>query len=205
VIAEELCTLKYNALHALTQPLNDFNMNNDASQDRTLAENVQVKINIREEEKETLEKRQPGYPAIEDFKNFRALQDSFFIALKERAAARVEHEAAQAKVDRVSVPKPGSDQRMSKAERNFVDFVKRCNIPRLTKYAEDEWNYADPYSEDTARNKGGPGEFFAEAYSLWLNDRTYLEVNAPQLLKWFDRGGYRLDPVEAGRISCEGP
>lgn len=193
-----------NALNAVPEPLEKFKQNQDASRDGDLAKDVRVKIDFRDEKKETLETRRPGHPALEDFKNFRALQNSFFIALKERAAAKVEHQAAQAKTERLSVSKRGSDQRMSKAERNFVDFVKKCNIPRLTKYAEQEWNDADPYSEDTVGKKGG-GEFFAEAYSLWLNDRTYLNAEAPQLLKWFDRGGYRLDPVEAGRISCEGP
>ena len=52
------------------------------------------------------------------------------------------------------------------------------NIPPLTQYAADNW-------------PRHPEEFYAEAYSLWLSDRTYLQTNAPTLVTFFDSGGHR--------------
>ena len=61
----------------------------------------------------------------------------------------------------------------------FVDFVTAEKIPPLTAYSRDNW-------------PADPGEFFAEAYTLWLNDPEYLDSEAPKLKKWFDDGKHRV-------------
>jgi hypothetical protein len=64
---------------------------------------------------------------------------------------------------------------------NFEKFVNQSSIsPRLTAYAEREW-------------PGKPGEFYAEAYSYWLMDKTALQRYSQPLFSYFDSGKYRLD------------
>ena len=62
--------------------------------------------------------------------------------------------------------------------RKFIDFVTEKKILPFTKYARDNW-------------PDKPGEFFAEAYSLFLSDPEYLKTNSPLLHDWFRRGSYR--------------
>lgn len=69
-----------------------------------------------------------------------------------------------------------SDQ--SKRLRKFVDFVKANKIVPFTKYAKDNW-------------PSQPEEFFAEAYTLFLNDPEYLKANALALHDWFKNGSYK--------------
>ena len=62
--------------------------------------------------------------------------------------------------------------------RKFIDFVTANKIEPFTKYASDNW-------------PNNPGEFFAEAYSLFLSDPEYLKKNSPALHGWFAGGQYR--------------
>jgi hypothetical protein len=66
----------------------------------------------------------------------------------------------------------------SRRLQDFVAVVTANRIAPLTAYARTNWPVH-------------PEEFFAEAYSLWLNDRPYLQANAPALVTWFDSGGHR--------------
>ena len=62
--------------------------------------------------------------------------------------------------------------------RKFIDFVTAKKIAPFTKYAADNW-------------PDKPGEFFAEAYSLFLSDPEYLKANSAALYGWFQAGSYR--------------
>jgi hypothetical protein len=66
----------------------------------------------------------------------------------------------------------------SEREQRFVDFVNAHNIKPFTQYAKDNWPLK-------------PGEFYAEAYSLWRTDPEYLKANAKPLFDWFEAGRYR--------------
>jgi hypothetical protein len=57
----------------------------------------------------------------------------------------------------------------------FVDFVNAKGIEPITKYAKDNW-------------PAKPGEFYAEAFTLWHNDPTFLGSSSPALKAWFDAG-----------------
>jgi hypothetical protein len=61
--------------------------------------------------------------------------------------------------------------------QKFVDFVTANNISPITPYAKKNWPFK-------------PGEFYAEAYSLWRTDPTYLKTNAKDLFAWFEKGSY---------------
>lgn len=64
--------------------------------------------------------------------------------------------------------------------KNFVDFVERTHIPpKITDYAGHSWDL------------GNPEEFFAEAYSIWLNDPVFLQKNYLPIYVWFEKGKYR--------------
>jgi hypothetical protein len=59
----------------------------------------------------------------------------------------------------------------------FVDFVTANNIEPVTKYAKDNW-------------PAKPGEFYAEALSLWHNDPKFFESYSKVLKQWFDGGNH---------------
>lgn len=59
----------------------------------------------------------------------------------------------------------------------FVTVVNAAQITPFTQYARDNWPYK-------------PQEFYAEAYSLWLTDPTFLQKNYPAIFNFFDQGDY---------------
>lgn len=68
-------------------------------------------------------------------------------------------------------------QRRTARLQKFVDFVTTNNISPFTPYAKQNWPFK-------------PGEFYAEAYSLWRTDPVYLKTNAKVLFDWFEKGSY---------------
>lgn len=62
--------------------------------------------------------------------------------------------------------------------QQFVDFVTANKITPFTPYAKKNWPFK-------------PGEFYAEAYSLWRTDPVYLKANAKALFDWFEAGKYK--------------
>jgi len=64
-----------------------------------------------------------------------------------------------------------------KRVQKFVEFVDKKKITPFTKYAQDNWPHK-------------PGEFYAEAYSLWRTDPDYLKANAKDLFNWFETAEY---------------
>jgi len=69
----------------------------------------------------------------------------------------------------------------SKRLQNFIIFVDRLSpdarerVIGITPYARKEWHTK-------------PGELFAEAYALWLTDRTFLTRVAPEFVAYFGQG-----------------
>jgi hypothetical protein len=62
--------------------------------------------------------------------------------------------------------------------QKFIELVARNNIRRFTKYSVDNWQLK-------------PGEFYAEAYSLWLVDPAFLKNNYSVVYDFFQNGEYR--------------
>ena len=116
---------------------------------------------------------QPKHPAPVDFKDADKLQREWRLSARSTADMRVLLAKQRARERAVTGVGRGS-RRLAL----FVAFVNAKNIPRLTDYAARTWD------------AGHPEEFFAEAYSLWLNDRQYLQGSALLLVKWFDDGNY---------------
>ena len=72
----------------------------------------------------------------------------------------------------------GHARQRSAREQRFADFVTAHKITPFTKYAKDNWPLK-------------PGEFYAEAYSLWRTDPEYLKANSRALFDWFQAGRYK--------------
>jgi hypothetical protein len=91
----------------------------------------------------------------------------------------IEEQLREAKkaLEKYSYPqKAGYSSRVKK----FVAFVERAHIPpKITDYAGHSWNLDNPE------------EFFAEAYSIWLNDPVFLQKNYLPIYVWFQEGKYR--------------
>ena len=114
-----------------------------------------------------------GNPVPGDFATASKAQDDWFASGKVRAAAR-----AKLSATRATLKTTGGSGNTARVQA-FVAFVKKEKIPPLTKYAKDNW-------------PKHPEEFFAEAFSLWLNDPEYLKSQAPTLKTWFDTGKHRI-------------
>lgn len=72
-----------------------------------------------------------------------------------------------------------NDQRSQRLQ-SFIDFVVQRRIPpTITTYAEKAWT------------DGKHGEFFAEAYALWLSDPHFLRRNFQPLYLYFQQGLHR--------------
>jgi hypothetical protein len=90
---------------------------------------------------------------------------------RDAAAQREQTAADQLKATRD--PVTGNTNRLQK----FITLVKNENIRKFTKYSADSW----------AQH---PEEFYAEAYSLWLTDPTFLQNNYPTVFAFFENGDY---------------
>jgi hypothetical protein len=62
--------------------------------------------------------------------------------------------------------------------QKFIDLVAANNIRRFTQYSVQNWQLK-------------PGEFYAEAYSLWLVDPEFLKTNYKVVYDFFQSGDYR--------------
>jgi hypothetical protein len=62
--------------------------------------------------------------------------------------------------------------------QEFIDLVNANNIRRFTQYSVENWQLR-------------PGEFYAEAYSLWLVDPEFLKNNYKVVFDFFQNGDYR--------------
>ena len=62
--------------------------------------------------------------------------------------------------------------------QKFIDLVAANHIRRFTKYSVENWELK-------------PGEFYAEAYSLWLSDPAFLKDNYRVVFDFFEGGAHR--------------
>jgi hypothetical protein len=116
-----------------------------------------------------------GNPAGRDFARTITLQTAWLplaLALATAAAklseAKSEHTAASG----------ASNARISRRLERFLKVVRDNHIDPITPYAKAQWNATPSVPED----------FWAEAYSMWLNDPKQLAAKAPALKAFFDHG-----------------
>jgi hypothetical protein len=162
-----------NAFNAVIAALNQFGQST-AAQSAARQTAAQQAINNRNARRASLQTTAPNHPALTDFAQAETRQNEWFEAAKARVAPRAAFEQARAARARTEVTEGGRSRRL----QNFVTFVTRNRIDPLTDYARRNW-------------PNHPEEFFAEAYSLWLNDPTYLKSNAKDLFDWFEQGQHR--------------
>lgn len=65
----------------------------------------------------------------------------------------------------------------------FVGYVNSIGVQAFTLYSWENWPHK-------------PYEFFAEAYTCFLNDPAAMEIVSPPLLNWFRHGRYRVGRPE---------
>jgi hypothetical protein len=65
----------------------------------------------------------------------------------------------------------------SKLVQNFVNVVNTAKIKPFTKYASDNWPFK-------------PGEFYAEAFTIWQNNPKFLSDNYKPIYDFFTTGKY---------------
>ncbi len=161
------------AVQKATRAIDAYAKGSKVDQFPTLKEAAEKAVAARDKESAGLP---AGHAASADFADVVSAQDTLQSAAQDRATAFTKLEASKAALaerrkDEAKVTKDGRSSRLAA----FVDFVTKNKIPPLTAYAKQNW-------------PGKPEEFYAEAFSLWHNDPTYLTANAPTLKDWFDAG-----------------
>lgn len=166
------------AVRAAVGPINSYANNQTVAQFSTLEAAAKTAIGKRDGEKGKLP---AGHPAHADFADAIKTQNDWFAAAQARATAFTALDASKTKLAQQKQAQQAVSNKSGKESKrleNFVALVNKHKIPPLTEYAKKNW-------------PGHPEEFFAEAYSLWLNDPTYLEANAKPIKDWFDAGEHR--------------
>jgi hypothetical protein len=164
-----------NAYQAAVGAVNSYANNTAGSRFASLETAAAAAIAKRDAENAKLP---AGHPAPTDFAAALTTQNSWFTAAQARAKASIKLDASKADLStKKSAQGTVSDAAGTGSKRlaKFVTLVNAKHITPLTQYAKDNWPRK-------------PAEFFAEAYSLWLSNPTYLNDNAPDLKAWFDAG-----------------
>jgi hypothetical protein len=160
------------AVRAVHQRLNALTNANTAAQLDAATTAVNSAIATRDA---ALAALAAGNPAATDFTRTIALQTAWLplaIALATAAAKLTEARAAHTAASGASNP------RISRRLERFLKVVHDNHIDPITPYAKAQWN----------ANPRVPEDFFAEAYSMWLNDPKQLAAKAPALKDFFDHG-----------------
>lgn len=116
-------------------------------------------------------------PADTDFARACELQDDWLTAARAMITAAATRNTAKAAATASRGKLPG-DANMSLRLERFVAVVNNHSITPITPYAAKNW-------------PAHPEEFFAEAYSMWVNDPKRLEGLARPLKEFFDAGEQR--------------
>jgi hypothetical protein len=122
-----------------------------------------------------LAKLPPRHAAATDFARTITLQGAWLplaLALAVAAVKLTDAKAAHAAAG------AAGNARMSRRLERFLAVAHANHIAPITPYAQLQWN-ATPRV---------PDDFFAEAYSMWLNDPKQLEAKASKLKEFFDNG-----------------
>lgn len=165
------------AINGATTAIQAMTDNTTVSRNATREAAATRAIAARDRARAALAVAAAAHPALTDFTTALTDQDAWFAAAQDRAAANAVVEQRRADETATSAP-AGSGTVGSRRLASFVTHINANHIPPLTQYAADNW-------------PAHPEEFYAEAYSLWLNDRTYLQTNAPTLVTFFDSGAHR--------------
>jgi peptidoglycan hydrolase-like protein with peptidoglycan-binding domain len=160
------------SVNAATTALRAMSSSNDPAASAGLERRAVAALAARDAARTALAARHAGHPALTDFATTLAAQDAWLVAARARAAANADVQASRRAEQAVT----GAQGRSARLDA-FVAHVQANRIPPLTAYAASNW-------------PNHPEEFFAEAYSLWRNDRQYLQTNAPTLVAWFDAGSH---------------
>lgn len=115
--------------------------------------------------------RRKGRRALEDF--YKAQAEAYRRNTAASDAANQRKIEASDRLNATRDPASGQTKRLKK----FVDLVTANNIRRFTKYSADNW-------------ASQPEEFYAEAYSLWLTDPTFLRTNYRVVFEFFETGEF---------------
>ena len=115
--------------------------------------------------------RRKGKRAVDAFYKKQAAEYQRNVAAQDDALRR--ERAASDQLQDTRHATSGHTKRLQK----FIDLINANNIRRFTKYSADNW-------------PGNPDEFYAEAYSLWLADPTFLRTNYPVVHNFFSSGDY---------------
>lgn len=168
------------AVVAVTKALNSATKNRATAQHAPLEKRAADAIAARNTKRAALQQANAKNPALADFAPVDKRQDAWFEAVKKMTAAHTDMKTTEAAVTAAKKKETAAESKTagSKRAERFVTFVTQHKIAPFTEYARSKW-------------PSEPGEFFAEAYALWLNDREYLDSVAPALGPWFDQGRHR--------------
>jgi hypothetical protein len=118
-----------------------------------------------------------GNPADSDFARVCDLQDEFLTAARAFIAGKAASDAARATANAAHGQQAGHHDWSLRLER-FVKVVNDHHIAPITPYAAKNW-------------PGHPEEFYAEAYTMWVNNPKQLEHLAKPLKEYFDAAEQR--------------
>jgi hypothetical protein len=136
-----------------------------------LQQQAHARVDARDQAKAALAASSPAHAV---FEAARPAQDAYLAAAEALLDSR--RAVATTKAQSAAAEDP-TGVRSARLQR-FVEFVNANRIQPFTKYARDNWPAA-------------PEEFYAEAFSFWRADPTFLGSAAPGLKAWFDSGEHR--------------
>jgi hypothetical protein len=160
------------AVISVHQSLNALTNAHTAAQLDTATKAVNAAIKTRDAE---LAKLPASNTAAGEFAQTVTLQNAWLplaLALATAAAKLTEAKAAH------TAASGTANTHISRRLERFLKVVSDNNIKPITPYAKAQWDAHPRVPED----------FFAEAYSMWLNDPKQLEQKAKPLKNWFDAG-----------------
>ncbi len=158
----------------------------------TEANDIKAEFDALVAERATVKSDKAAVAAIDA--KLKALKKRHDAVSKKLAPATAKHTAAQA-ADTTAISgketareakdaaKAAADDTLAasgetKAVQKFVDFVTDKGIAPITTYAKDNW-------------PGKPGEFYADAYAMFLTDPAALKKASVDLFDWFKAGNYK--------------
>lgn len=170
--AQSAATTFITAVRAVHTALNALTNVTTMAQLDTATTAVTKAIATRDAE---LKKLPAGNPAVAGFATTISLQNAWLpLALSLATAAAKLTDAKAAATAAAGATTTTKSRRLER----FLAIVRAKNIAPITPYAKAQWNASPQVPED----------FFAEAYSMWLNDPKQLEAKAKPLKEFFDNG-----------------
>jgi hypothetical protein len=158
------------AFQAAYQAIEDFRSETDPSKTAAAKTRAHDAVAARNTARSALP---PKNPTAALFATAEADQDRYLAAVDAMWAAAQAVDSARANNAAATDPADPTGKRSVRLQR-FVAFVNSKGILPFTKHAQER--------------RDQPEEFYAEAFSFWLSDPTFLAQAAPDLKRWFDAG-----------------